>query len=96
MKAASIWLTTRHTPCHSRRCDGTDTGRKADTTYFYASFHTLKLPNAQWRVLGDAHRKRNLAEYEGDVEIDGTLLEAVLRVTNDVAKQVEKLGPLPA
>jgi hypothetical protein len=32
--------------------------------------HTLELPNDQWRVLDQAHRKRNLAEYEGDVDID--------------------------
>ena len=28
--------------------------------------HTLDLPAEQWRVLDQAHRKRNLAEYEGE------------------------------
>ena len=32
--------------------------------------HTLDLPNEQWRVLDQAHRKRNIAEYEGDIDVD--------------------------
>ena len=36
--------------------------------------HTIDLPQAQWRVLDQAHRKRNLAEYEGDIDIDEQLL----------------------
>jgi len=31
---------------------------------------TVELPNEQWRVLGQAHRKRNLAQYAGEVEVD--------------------------
>jgi hypothetical protein len=32
---------------------------------FQALAHTLSLPAAQWRVLDDAHRRRNEVEYEG-------------------------------
>lgn len=53
--------------------------------------HTLALPPALWRVLDDAHRKRNLAEYEGDIDVDDALLDALLRVTNEVATRVQAL-----
>ena len=53
--------------------------------------HTLDLPQEQWRVLVEAHRKRNLAEYEGALEVDASLLGALLRVTREVATRVEDL-----
>jgi hypothetical protein len=49
------------------------------------------LPSEQWRVLDQAHRKRNLGEYEGDLDIDQPLVEALIRVTTDVAKRVQAL-----
>ncbi len=53
--------------------------------------HTIDLPHAQWRVLDQAHRKRNLAEYEGDMEVDEQLVRALLRVARDVANHVGML-----
>ncbi len=41
------------------------------------------LANEQWRVLDQAHRKRNLAEYEGEVDIDSNLLAALIRVQEE-------------
>ena len=58
--------------------------------------HTLALPATQWRVLDQAHRKRNLAEYEGDVEIDDALLGALIRVATDVETAVRRLDPVEA
>ncbi|MCP4933106.1 MAG: hypothetical protein GY927_02630 [bacterium] len=52
------------------------------------------LPNEQWRVLDQAHRKRNLAEYEGDLDVDETLLAALIRVAREVEKRVAMLTPL--
>ena len=41
-------------------------------------------------MLDQAHRKRNLAEYEGDIDVDDELLEALIRVVNLIAgKQME-------
>jgi len=40
-------------------------------------------------VLNQAHRKRNLAEYEGDMDVDEQLVAALLRVARDVAKQTK-------
>ena len=34
-------------------------------TVFQCLEHTVKLPPQQWRILDQAHRKRNVAEYEG-------------------------------
>ncbi|HEX6097824.1 MAG TPA: hypothetical protein VF432_15975 [Thermoanaerobaculia bacterium] len=61
---------------------------------FQALAHTLSLPAAQWRVLADAHRRRNVIEYEGLADVDEALLNAVLRVTREVAQRVHALGPV--
>jgi hypothetical protein len=53
--------------------------------------HTLDLPNEQWRVLDLAHRKRNLAEYEGEIDVDAQLIDALIRVTDDVAALVSRI-----
>ena len=62
---------------------------------FQSLTHTLGLPAAQRRVLDTAHRKRNVAEYEGDIEVDEALLDALLRVTAEVAKRVRTLLAAP-
>lgn len=53
--------------------------------------HTIDLPNELWRALDQAHRKRILAEYEGEMDIDEQLVEAMLRVTREVAERAERL-----
>ena len=53
--------------------------------------HTINLPSEQWRVLDQAHRKRNLAEYEGYMDIDEQLVDALVRVAREVAQRVNKL-----
>jgi hypothetical protein len=70
-------------------------GFRSENRYlvFQCLIHTLALPNEQWRVLDQAHRKRNLAEYEGDLDIDDALLSAILRVARDVEQRVIALGP---
>lgn len=57
--------------------------------------HTVNLAPDQWRVLDDAHRKRNLAEYEGNLDIDSSLLEALIRVTSEVVRRVKALESVP-
>jgi len=71
-------------------------GYRSEKRYivFQALAHTLSLPASQWRVLNDAHRKRNTVEYEGLVDINLQMLEAVLRVTREIAKRVGDLGPV--
>jgi hypothetical protein len=65
-------------------------------TVFQCLEHTVKLPAEQWRVLDQAHRKRNVAEYEGYLDVDQGLVEALIRVTQEVAARVEDLGRLPS
>lgn len=68
-----------------RRC-----GYRSESRYlvFQCLQHTVELSAEQWRVLDQAHRKRNLAEYEGDVELDEQLVDAVVRVAREVAIRV--------
>lgn len=70
-------------------------GYRSDNRYlvFQCLEHTLSIQPAQWRVLDQARRKRNLAEYEGDLEIDPTLLDALIHVTEEVQKLVTNLVP---
>lgn len=46
--------------------------------------HTLGIPAEQWRVLDDAHRKRNNAEYEGVFDVNEELVAAVIRVSKQL------------
>lgn len=68
-------------------------GFRSENRYqvFQCLTHTLELAPEQWRVLDRAHRKRNLAEYEGMLDVDEALLEALLRVTRVVRDSAEEL-----
>ena len=55
--------------------------------------HTIGLLDAHWRVLDQAHRKRNLAEYEGELDVDDELVAALVRITREVAERVAVLAP---
>ena len=73
-------------------------GYRSDSRYlvFQCLRHTLDLPDEQWRVLDQAHRKRNLAEYEGETDVDEQLVEAMLRVTREVERRVTaRIAPAP-
>jgi hypothetical protein len=71
-------------------------GYRSDNRYlvFQSLSHTLDLPPEQWRVLDHAHRKRNLAEYEGELDIDDALLAALIRVAREVAARLAGLGKI--
>jgi hypothetical protein len=51
-------------------------GYRSDNRYlvFQTLPHTLGVPPSIWRVFAKAHERRNLAEYEGLLDIDETLL----------------------
>lgn len=71
-------------------------GYRSENRYlvFQSLTHTLALDAAQWRVLDQAHNKRNLAEYEGDLDVDDALVEALIRTAQTVAERVAALGPV--
>lgn len=70
-------------------------GYRSESRYlvFQCLTYTLELPNEQWRVLDQAHRKRNLAEYEGDVDVDVALVDGIIRVGLEVERRLTELGP---
>lgn len=47
------------------------------------------MPVPQWRVLAKAHEHRNLAEYEGHMEVDTPLLEALLNAAGTLLEDVD-------
>lgn len=64
------------------------TGYRPEHRYivFQCLKHTTGLSDEHCRVLDQAHRKRNLVEYEGWLDVDSALLEAMIRATDSVAK----------
>jgi len=55
---------------------------------------TVGMAAAKWRVLDQAHKRRNLVEYEGSAEIDVSLLDALIRIAREVEAAVVGLGKL--
>jgi hypothetical protein len=70
-------------------------GYRSENRYlvFQCLEHTIGLPNEQWRVLDQAHRKRNVAEYSGDAEVEGELIEALVRVTSTLESRLSEFEP---
>ena len=66
-------------------------GYRSESRYlvFQCTQHTLDLASEHWRVLDQAHRKRNLAEYEGEIDVDDQLLEALIRVADIIASKLQ-------
>ena len=65
-------------------------GYRSDSRYlvFQCLQHTVDLPAEQWRVLDYAHRRRNLAEYEGELNVDKKFLATLIKVAQEVATRV--------
>ncbi|HWX30289.1 MAG TPA: hypothetical protein VNZ53_22970 [Steroidobacteraceae bacterium] len=62
-------------------------------TVFQTLVHTLGLGNADVQIFLRAHNVRNLAEYEGRMEIDEGLLADLIRCTKKLETAVRKLDP---
>ena len=71
-------------------------GYRSDKRYivFQCLQHTLGLENAKWRVLDQCHKRRNLAEYEGHLEIDAQLLKELIALANEMLGRVKALGSI--
>lgn len=52
--------------------------------------HTLGLGPEVWRVLAKAHDLRNLAEYEGHVDVDARLLQDVIAACEIVSARLDR------
>lgn len=68
-------------------------GYRSDSRYivFQCLTHTLDYDAKQWRLFELAHRRRNLAEYEGDWDIDEPFLAELLEATKVLLEQVKSL-----
>jgi hypothetical protein len=68
-------------------------GYRSESRYivFQALQDTVGLVPTHWRVLDDAHRKRNLAEYEGALDLDGALVDSLIRIAREVERRVTEL-----
>jgi len=71
-------------------------GYRSDSRYivFQCLQHTLNVEPAKWRVLEKCHHCRNLAEYEGHLEIDDTLLNTLISICGELLVAVKQLGPV--
>jgi hypothetical protein len=69
-------------------------GYRSDKRYivFQCLQHTLGLENSKCRVLDQCHRRRNLAEYEGHMDIDAQLLKELVALANELLDRVKALG----
>lgn len=68
-------------------------GYRSENRYivFQSLGHTLAWPASQWRVLDAAHQKRNLAEYEGFLEVEESTIVELLLLAKKLIADVETL-----
>ncbi|AFI84985.1 hypothetical protein [Methylophaga nitratireducenticrescens] len=71
-------------------------GYRSDNRYlvFQCLEHTVGMTTSKWRVLDKCHKQRNLAEYEGHLEITPQLLDELIAITKELLTLVEELGPI--
>lgn len=60
-------------------------------TVFQCLSHTLNWPAARWRVLDTAHQKRNLAEYEGFLEVEESDIAELCELVSDLIQDVTEM-----
>lgn len=73
-------------------------GYRSDNRYvvFQALPQTLGLPASTWRVLAKCHERRNLAEYQGELDVDERLIADLLDAAGALLTAVRKLEPPPS
>ena len=71
-------------------------GYRSDSRYlvFQCLQHTLELNRAKWRVLDNCHKARNLAEYEGHLDVNPQLLKELISITKEIQTLVKALAPI--
>ena len=71
-------------------------GYRSDNRYlvFQCLQHTLGMESTDWRVLDQCHRRRNIAEYEGHMEVDEQLLKELIKIIYDMLDKIIALKPL--
>lgn len=69
-------------------------GYRFDNRYlvFQTLPHTLGVPPEIWRVLAKGHETRNLAEYEGELELDERLVTDLIEAARVVQAALRATG----
>lgn len=60
-------------------------------TVFQSLTHTLGWPAHRWRVLDTAHQKRNLAEYEGYLDVEESTVAELCALVQNLIAEVQTL-----
>lgn len=60
-------------------------------TVFQCLTHTLDWPANRWRVLDTAHQKRNLAEYEGYLDVEESTVAEMCALVQGLIADVQAL-----
>jgi len=70
-------------------------GYRSDNRFlvFQALPHTAGLDDASWRLLSKCHERRNLAEYEGVVDVEERLVDDLVRTAERLLVAVSALSP---
>jgi hypothetical protein len=65
-------------------------GYRSEDRYlsFQCLTHTLGWTAEQWRLLDYCHKKRNLAEYEGHLDVDDALVDELISLVNMLQQEV--------
>nr|WP_315230035.1 hypothetical protein [uncultured Albidiferax sp.] len=68
-------------------------GYRSENRYavFQCLTHTLGWPANRWRVLDTAHQKRNLAEYEGYLEVEESTVSEMCVLVQGLITDVQTL-----
>ena len=71
-------------------------GYRSENRYlvFQTLEHTLGIAPEVWRVLAMCHERRNLAEYEGHLEVDDQLITDLIKATLLLLEKVSALGAI--
>ena len=64
-------------------------------TVFLCLAHTVGWPPQKWRVFDTAHKKRNLAEYEGQLDIEEPAIAELIALTAELIEAVTRLVKQP-
>lgn len=69
-------------------------GYRSENRYlvFQCLQETLGIPAEQWRVLALCHERRNVAEYQGHLDIEEKLVNDLIRITKVVLDKVAALS----
>jgi hypothetical protein len=60
-------------------------------TVFQCLAHTVRWEAARWRALDLAHRKRNLAEYEGHLDVEESTVAELIELAKELIADVATL-----